>query len=255
MKRFRVLLLTIPAMLAACGQPLVVAEATVDQEGGEAIILSELPIRLLPYNRDEIFDSLEAAAEEPEPAIPADLLAEQQRIQQAQETWRVAENRWSEVRDSMRSLSEQMQSLQRRGMRGTPQYRDMFQRFDRLEREERQVNQNKTDAFNRFSELQRAFLSRADSIRIARETWADRAFEDYDEIVTGRLEVMGLEEVADTTNGSGVATFRVPNGRWWVYTRYTLPFEELYWNVPIEVDSDSVHIRLDRSNAEVRPVF
>jgi hypothetical protein len=52
-----------------------------------------------------------------------------------------------------------------------------------------------------------------------------------------------------------MARFRLPEGRWWVYIRYMLPYEELYWNVPIEVTGDSTYIGLSRDNAEVRPIL
>ena len=41
------------------------------------------------------------------------------------------------------------------------------------------------------------------------------------------------------TDAQGIARFNVPEGRGWVYGRYTLPYEELYWNVPLELTGDS----------------
>lgn len=61
--------------LAACGDagPSVVVRADLD---GDAV--ADLPVRLLPYDRDEILDSLTKAADAPEPAIPPDLLQQLQ---------------------------------------------------------------------------------------------------------------------------------------------------------------------------------
>ena len=64
---------------------------------------------------------------------------------------------------------------------------------------------------------------------------------------------MGREEMADTTTAAGSTLFRTSEGQWWVYARYTLPNEELYWNEPIEVSGDSTHILLTEENAERRP--
>lgn len=257
MKRFLVLLTAAGSLgTAACGQPEVVVEARLPQQGQEgAAPLAELPIRLLPYDRDAIFDSLEAAAPEPEPAIPPDILEAQQRVQQAQTEWREAEERWTTVRDSMRTLSDRLEQMGRQGLRTTPQYRQLFERFATLEAEERQVNQRNQQAFARFDELQRATLARADSIRVVREAWAERAFADYPSIVQARLQAMRREELADTTNANGIAVIRAPKGQWWVHARYTLPYEELYWNLPVEVTGDSVHVLLTPETAERRPVM
>lgn len=257
MKRFLVLVAILaPVVVAGCGDPEVIAEAAItDETTGERLALGDLPLRLLPYDRDAIFDSLQAAYPEPEPPIPPEIVAQQQAVQEAQTEWRAAEERWALVRDSLRVLSEGMTQMQNQGLRGTPQYAQAFQRFGSLEQEERSVNQAMNQAFQRFDELQRQTLAAADSIRVVRDVWAEEAFADFGQVVAARLGETGREEHADTTNAQGIARFNVPAGRWWVYGRYTLPYEELYWNVPIEVTGDSTHVQLNRENAEVRPVL
>jgi hypothetical protein len=258
MKRFLVLLSTAAplVLLAACGQPQLTVEAAIPTEGdGGMLTLRDLPVRLLPYDRDAIFDSLERAAAEPEPAIPPEILAQQQAVHDAQTEWRQSEERWNTVRDSLRNFAQSMQTMEQQGLRATPQYRQAFEGFGRLEAEERQVKQRMDAAFARFDQLQRSTLAQADSIRIIRESWAERAFEDYDQVVAARLKEMRREELADTTNANGTATFRAPQGRWWVYARYTLPTEELYWNVPVDLQGDEASVRLTRENAQVRPVL
>jgi hypothetical protein len=241
---------------AACSSPEVVAEAAITQgTTGERLALQDLPIRLLPYDRDAIFDSLEAAHPTPEPPIPPDLLQQQQAVIAAQQAHSVAEARWGTLRDSLRTLSERTTQMQRQGLRGTPQYRAAFEAFDRLAAQEERVKQESDAAFARFTALQEASIARADSVRVVQEAWAEEAFRDFQTIVDARLEAMGREEFADTTSAAGAAVFRVPEGQWWVYARYTLPYEELYWNEPIEVSGDSTHILLSEENAERRPVL
>ena len=131
MKRYLVLVaLFTPIVAAGCGSPEVVAEAAItDEATGERLALSDLPVRLLPYDRDAIFDSLQAAYPDPEPPIPQEILAQQQAVQQAQADWRAAEERWAIVRDSLRSLSDEMTRMQNQGLRTTPQYAQLFARF------------------------------------------------------------------------------------------------------------------------------
>ncbi|MEX0912472.1 MAG: hypothetical protein WD031_03500 [Gemmatimonadota bacterium] len=257
MKRFLVLVAVLgPLVATACSDPQVVAEAAImDEATGERLALGDLPIRLLPYDRDAIFDSLEAAHPDPEPPIPPEILEQQQQVQEAQSEWRAAEERWATVRDSLRTLSDRLTQMQNQGLRGTPQYSQAFQQFGTLESEEQQVNQQMQQAFAEFDALQQQTLADADSIRVVRDVWADEAFADFNTVIAQKLTESGLEEHADTTNAQGVAEFRVPTGQWWVYTRYTLPYEELYWNVPIEVTGDSTYIDLSRENAEIRPVL
>jgi len=257
MKRVLVLLSALaPLALAACGNPQVVVEASFAEEGAaERRTLADLPVRLLPYDRDAIFDSLEAAYAEPEPAIPPEVLQQQQLVQAAQTEWRRSEDRWITVRDSLRTLSDGLQRMGQQGLRGTPQYRQAFEQFGRLEDEERRVNAAMSTAFARFDQLQRSALAQADSIRVVREAWAERAFADFDRVVADRLRGTGREEVVDTTRADGVVRTRVPSGRWWVYARYAMPYQELYWNVPVDVSGDSTGVVLNEQNAEVRPVL
>ena len=145
--------------------------------------------------------------------------------------------------------------MQQQGLRGTPQYRQAFEQFGRLEDEEGRVKSVMDAAFARFDQLQRSALAQADSIRVVREAWAERAFADFDRVVADRLRGTNREEVVDTTGSDGVIRTRVPAGRWWVYARYAMPYQELYWNIPVEVSGDSTGVVLNEQNAEVRPVL
>jgi hypothetical protein len=71
-----------------------------------------------------------------------------------------------------------------------------------------------------------------------------------------KLEAIGLAEASDTTDANGVARMPVKPGQWWVVAWYDLPYEELYWNVPIEVGrGDPTRIELTQQNAVSRPKF
>jgi hypothetical protein len=258
MKRSFVLLsLVLAVTLAGCGRNQVAVQAALaDDETGQAQPLADLEVRLLPYDRDALFDSLEALHPEPEPAIPPDLLAQREQIIAAEREWRTAEDRWSTARDSLQELSRELDRMGQQGLRATPQYQQAFRSFERLETDVRQSQQRSQAAFARYDELQRTYLGRADSIRIAREQWEEQAFRDFPRIVADRQRQTGREERADTTDASGAVAFRgVPSGRWWIMSRYRLPFEELYWNIPVEVTGDSVGVTLNRQNAEPRPVM
>jgi hypothetical protein len=240
--------------LSGCGGSPLVVQAALETEvaegaAGSTMVLSNLPIRLLPYDRDAVFDSLTRVAPRPEPEVPASLRALQDSVIRAQEEWQNAEVRWGVVRDSLRQISEELRELSR----GSAQYVVLFRTFNQLEPVERQMKQRMDAAFARFTNLQAQVGAQAEEARIAREAWEDEAYADVEAVFAERLKAMNREEMADTTNANGVATFRPRSGQWWVYARYELPYSELYWNVPVRMEGDQVEVRLTRQNAEVRP--
>lgn len=247
--------LTLLLATAACGpaQVVVTIEAEMDNPDGEGMItrsLSDVEVQLLPYDRDEIFDSLEAAFPNPEPPIPEELIAAREEVAQAQQRWQAATNRWNTLRDTLQKITNTMEQYNRGEARYVALFRE-FQEFDsQLGRVERQMEA----AFNEFDSLQRGTIRQSDSIRIIRDNWADEAFADIGEVMAEKTRVSGLLAAADTTDANGVAGgFEVKPGRYWVYARYELPYTELYWNVPIDVvRGEPNQITLNRGNAQER---
>ena len=257
MRRFNTLVAILgSAALAACGggELAVTAEIQVEDQDGmtSARQLGDLEVQLLPYDRDQVFDSMAAAHGTPEPEIPADLQAQLDEIQVAQEEWRAAETRWGILRDTLQKISERLETLPRNGA----EYRLLFQDFNSMDgdlsRAERQMNA----AFARFTDLQGASVARIDSITVERENWGDRAFEGVGEVITLKIAATGLEAAADTTDAAGAAMFAVKPGAYWIYARYERAFDELYWNVPVTLEKGApVTITLSEQNAVSRPLF
>ena len=242
------LVILLPTLPACGGSELTVIVQA--EEGEEAAPVADLPVELLPFNRDSVFEALAARAEEPEPQIPADLQAQFDSVAALQESWRAVETEWGEAREALQNLSDRLQRLDRRSR----EYQQLYRQFDGLESTERRLNNARQQAFSAFDEMQRQTLGRSDSVRAVIEAWEDIAFIDYMDIETEILESLGREIVYDTTDASGAATQSLPSGRWFVHTRLSLPFSELYWNVlvdPAETDT----LRLTRENAEERIKF
>lgn len=256
MKVFRLIHTAVLVLgVVGCEQPQVVVEVGFTAEGsGEVLPLPDLPVRLLPYDREAVLDSLEAASSEPQPPIPPELLAQQQQVQLAQSAWRAVEGRLTAVRDSIRALNERLSGTGA-GAAGSPDTQGLRARLQSLEAEEPRVNQEMQAAFAQFDSLQQHTTAATDSIRNLRDTWAQQAFADFNQVIAAKLQQSGQGEHADTTDARGLAGFRAENGRWWIYARYTLPYEELYWNIPIETAADSTHVKLNRENADVRPIL
>lgn len=256
MRRGTTLMAALGALaVAACGpaQAVVVAEIDLENAEGEGTVtrpIGDLPVMFLPFDRDAIFDSLTAAASSPEPAIPQDLLESQTRVAQLQTEWRQADTEWGIGRDRLQEINRELQGVNR----GSPQYRLLFGEFQDQESLVSAAERRKDQAFARFTSLQDSIIGRAAEVRVIRDNWADEAFRDYGDIQLARVRASGRQIVADTTDANGRAQVGVPAGEWWVYARYDLPYEELYWNIRVQVEKgDPVEIRLNRSNAEARP--
>lgn len=252
MNKHWVLYLAALVPLTACGGATDLAvQATSAAEGEEGPVLSQQVVRLLPYDRDSIFSALAEQASEPEPQPPQDLLVLRDSVQVARERWQSAESDWNEIRSDLQQLSERMQRMNR----SSNEYFRAFERFEQLERQVNRLERDQQQYFDQFTAIDSLYRARADSFSAVVQAWGDEAFVDYGTIVDSLLEVMGREELWDTTGADGWALFAVPRGQWWIYTRAELVFDELYWNVPYESTGGVDTLRLDQGNAEIRPLF
>jgi len=242
--------------LAACspGSAVVTAELDVpdpEVEGGTVTrALGDMPVELLPYDRDAIFDSLGAAYGTPEPPIPDSLLAAQAAVAQAQEEWRSAEAEWNTLRDQLQTISRELETLNR----GEARYRQLFNDFQDGENRLQRVERDMDSAFARFTELQEGTIAELERVRLLKEEWADEAFTEVNQVIDVKLAVTGLEPVTDTTDATGSVTIEAAPGSYWIHARHELPFNELYWNLPVTlVGGEPVEVRLTRETAQVRP--
>ena len=243
----------VPMFLMACG-PADVSVFVALGDDAEPEPLGDIEVQILPYDRDQIFDSLESVAAMPEPQMPEDLIAARDEIAAAQDEWRTAESRWGEVRDRLQAINAELETLNTAERR----YRELFLEFEDLDAERARVERTVGTLFDRFTELQQASIGRIDSVKVVQDDWANQAFEDFGAVRDMKVELAGLEAHYDTTGAEGVADFMdgVVPGEYWVHARYRLVYDELYWNVPVMVTRDSATVvRLHRENAEVRPVY
>lgn len=247
---YALVLCALPVLAACPGDEVSVLVLTEGGQDDELRPVGNHVIDLLPYDRDSIFDVLAERAAEPEPQIPEDLRVAFDSVAQLQERWREVEERWSSVRDTLRDIAQRLEGMDARA----PEYRRLFDRFNQLESRERQLNQQKNQAFERFDELQRESLGRVDSIRAVQEAWEDVAYQDYWILVDSIQEALGREARQDTTNAEGARTVRLRGSPWWVHTRVSVPFGELYWNEPFD-PSEVDTLRLTPENAERRLRF
>lgn len=240
------------AALAACGGGEVVVQAALEGEDGTPTPMRELVVRALPYDRDALFEELAAEYGEPEPQIPDSLLALQQEIAATNTRWQEATARWNAARDSLKALSDALQALSPAS--GT--YRVMFRDYTAQEDVEATAKRQMDQAFADFQGLQERYTQQAQETEARRMAWADQAYAKIDSVIGARLEEMDREEYTDTTSENGIVRFELEPGQWWIHARYDLPYEELYWNVPVDVTrGEPIQVVLNAAAAEARPKF
>lgn len=256
MRRSLVLASSLLLATAACGpsEVVVTIEIEVPSPEGEGTVvrpLSDVEVQLIPFDRDEVFDSLTQAYGTPEPDVPQDLLERREAVQEAQAEWDEATRRWSTIRDTLQQLTEAMEQYSR----GEAAYVALFREWQDWESQLGSAQREVDQTFAVFDSLQQGTIRESDSIRILQDNWADDAFAGIGEVFAAKQRETGLDWVVDTTDASGVArgNLMVEPGTYWVHARYELPYSELYWNEMITVEGgEPTTVRLTRENAEER---
>ena len=243
-------------LAAACGPAEVVVTMEIDLEnpdGGGTVTrpLSDIEVQLLPYDRDEIFDSMTVAFGTSEPAVPSELMSAREQVQEAQQQWDAQQRRWSTIRDTLQKLNTALEGFSR----GEARYVALFREWQDFDGQLGGVQRQMEASFARFDSLQRGTIRASDSLRMMKENWADEAFAEVGAVFRAKQMASGLDIAVDTTDASGIArtNLRVKPGQYWVYARYELAYTELYWNFPVTVErGEPVLVRLTRENAVER---
>ncbi len=248
-------LLLMAATACKPAQVIVTMEQTVNNPDGSGTVQRPIPdieVQILPFDRDLVFDSLQKAFATPEPDIPQELLTARDSVRQAQERWQAATQRWNTLRDTLQKITTTMKKYSR----GEARYIALYKQYNDFDAEYNRVQREMNASFKVFDSLQKATLHQSDSVRVARENWADQAFAGVDEIFKDKLQAAGLPSATDTTNAQGIAGekhFQLKPGKYWVVAWFELPYSELYWNVPIEVKrGDPIEVKLTKDNAKER---
>ncbi len=248
-KRSSFLIIGTAVALSACGGSDVTVQVLGEGADGPSP-QANLEVFFYPFDRDSVFDALDAEASTPKPEIPEEMLATFAQIRSLQEEWRSKEAEWSEARDRMQTLSEEMQGMDPRS-RGTREYMSKYEEFQQLEGSEGRLNREKQALFEQFTAMQDSVTTQVDVFKAVRDTWEDDAYAGYFDAEQSLVIELGRQVFADTTGADGYGTQSLPAGDWWVNARIRVPVGEFVWNLkidPTQVDT----LRLDVSNGGER---
>jgi hypothetical protein len=232
--------------LAACGGSDLTVEVLSDTPQG-AVPQENIEVGFYPFDRDSVFDALDAQASSPKPEIPADMVSTFEEIRSLQEQYNAKNNEWAEGRDRLQNLSRELQGLDRRSR----DYMQKYEEFGDLETQVNRLEREKVELFEQFTGLQESVAVRVDSFRIARDSWEEAAYADYFDVEQDILKARKAEVMFDTTGVAGTVTRSLPGGDWWVVARVPTPRGELYWNVKVDPSAIDT-LRLGSDNGEDR---
>ena len=241
-------------MLAA----LLAGAAVVGCEGARDIAVrvsipgadsSETPVSgvglvALPYDRDSVLASLEAAARSPRPPT-ARLDSLFAGFRGPFTRYAAASLRLTRLRDSADGLKTRLDSLPR----NAPEYGRLYAALEGLTDSVAAAGREAAAARGALDTARAAFVTESESLRAAVRHWEDSTYHGYDSIVRNLAARRRQDPLTDTTDARGWASFELGPGRWWIYGRSWDagdPNAEWYWNVPVEGDTTLLDPRSGR---------
>ena len=233
-------------LVTACESASTHVRATVPGLDGKETPVPNLSLVALPYDRDSVLASLEAAAA-PRPHT--------RRLDSLFAVWRDPFGRFATAsfqaggfRDSLTTLRRLLDSLPR----NAPRYQELYAQFAMLTDSLAAAEQRGEPARKELDQLRRTLLPRIDSLRLEVTAWENSTFQDYEsrvkDLSTTRDPVPGV------TDANGKASLKLGTGRWWVYAwawDEGDPYSQWYWNVPVGTDT----VRLDHKTGRKRPRY
>jgi hypothetical protein len=243
-------LVCLTVLLAACNGPReVTVEVRVPDLDANAVVAPNLPLVILPYDRDSLLDVLESQATQPRPHVAAlDSLFAAFRVPYVEVAR--AGRMVNRYRDSLTTLKAAMDTL----LREDEAYRLRFQLFAQLTDSLERSEARRDSAATALRQARRTFVPLSDSLRQEVRAWEETTFRSYDSLVNDLAEQTGRTGMIDTTDSAGHSTMTVTRGAWWIYARawdVEDPNSEWYWNVQLKGDT----VRLDSRNGIRLPTY
>jgi hypothetical protein len=238
------------ALALGCDGPReVTIEVTVPDLDGVEHPAADLPIVILPYDRDSLLGVLEARAASSRPHMRAlDSLFSAFQVDYL--AFARAAHQVARFHDSMALLKGTLDTLDR----STEDYHTWFQVFAQLKDSLARSERHRDEAAGELRRARTAFVPLSDSLRQEVRQWEQETFRDYDDMVADLIKDSGRNGLRDTTATDGHATVALGRGAWWVYARawdVENPNSEWYWNVAVTRDT----VRLNSQNGLRLPSY
>ncbi len=222
--------------------------ATLPAEGP----VPTLAIALLPFDPQQILDSLATAAVTPKPTFGTLEVELQAYEAPAQEALQAAAAPWRALRDSLATIADSLGRLSS----GSTQYAGLFRRFRQMQRRLPPLAAQRDSLLAGLIGGHRALAERAQAAAESLRAWEEAAFASYEAVAEQALERSGREALTIQTDSSGTARLELQPGAWWAVARWpdpANPFLEYSWNVGFTVTPWlPTHVPLLEANARHR---
>jgi hypothetical protein len=217
--------LAVASALSACADRPTSVAVRVTLDG---LPVPGLDVTAYPFDPDRLLDSLAAAFPEPRPdftSLERELLAFRPPQPPAEDT---AEVGWRATRDSVVSLADSLNAVDRRAAGYADAYRRFRQLYMRLVQRSAMRESARRADLDPVRELARRAGRGADSLR----TWERRAYAGFDSAVARLADETGRKPALATTAADGWLDLELPPGPWWLEARLPHrdnPFAEYTW--------------------------
>lgn len=211
-----------------------------------------LAIALLPFDPQEILDSLAAAAITPKPRFETLMSEIEAYAPPSEDALVAAAAPWQALRDSLTTIADSLNNVSS----GSPQYARLFRRFRQMQPRLAALAVERDSILEGLVGAHRALAMRAQMAAKSLRAWEETAFASYEPLAAGALERSGREAQTIRTDSSGAAHADLEPGPWWAVARSpdpANPYFEYSWNVGFTVTGWlSMHVPLRDLNARRR---
>jgi hypothetical protein len=215
---------------AACGRaPVTIVHARL----GPRQPLAGLTIDVLPFDPDQLLDSLGAASGRRRPEFPTlqQILLHYHRPK-AGATLDGPAAAWLATRDSANVLGDSLRKLNRRA----PSYPAAFERYRAIY--QRMLERQRSSDGGRVAipEEDRRLAERAASAADSLRAWEGVAYAPYPAVAKALAARLGRAPMSAETDSAGNASLTLAPGLWWLVARLpdaNNPFAELVWKIPV----------------------
>jgi hypothetical protein len=237
-------------LAAACGSSRDLSvQVQVTGPDSQLTPVADLPVVVLPYDRDSIIAAMEAAAEYPRPH-EAELDSLFRAFREVFIPFARVNLRERQLRDTLSALNARLDTLPR----NSEEYREIYSAVTALHDSLPPIAERLHALTDSLDRVRRRANPRIDSLRREVDRWEDITFRGYEQATEATAKRTGLTPEQQTTGPRGWATFSLKGGPWWIYVRAwdaSDPNAEWYWNVPVSGDT----VRLTPENGVRRPRY
>lgn len=224
----------------------------VRAELAPGVPLAGFEVMAVPFDAEELLDSLAAASPTPRPTFPD--------LERRLAEYRIGDRdtvqpdaqltaSWLATRDSVMRISERLRAMDR----AAPGYKEAYARFRDLYARYASREAAREAALRRLFSSDRALADQAARAADSLRRWERDAYREFPRLASDRVGRLGHSVERVAADSAGRLVLRLPRGDWWLNARLANPdnpFVEYRWNVPLRVSGLPMGVPLSGHNTQ-----